>query len=227
MAMADLIPTGRTSLVTHGSTQLQIQTEYAYRPSPRITTTVQRSGQVVQKIELSLEKPISTLEEKDLMEVTIRKQHAEVIDIISRGSQRIQIPAELMNDQPPQRAPLPKVSEEKPYPETDPKPAMMERLETLPGTHRIYRLDNEGNFINAAISREFQRAFKPIFKSLRELIAVFSEIPGIGLTRESGVYEIERNRVYLVSTGLEIYFFCIDRPDYSVDYEVQLRALLK
>ena len=226
MAMADLIPTGRTSLVTHGSTQLQIQTEYAYRPSPRVTTTVQRAGQMVQKIERSLDKPITTLEEKDQMEVTIRKQHAEVIDIIQRGSQRIQIPAELTTDSPPAKLILPNVSEEKPYPQTDSVPLLMEKLEALPGTHRIYRLDNEGNFINAAISKEFQRTFKPIFKSLHELIAVFSEIPGIGLTRETGVYEIERNKTYLVSTGLEIYFFCIDRPDYSVDYEVQLRALL-
>lgn len=227
MAMADLIPTGRTSLVKHGSTQLQIQTEYAYRPSPRITTTVQRSGQVVQKIERSLEKPIATLEEKDLMEVTIRKQHAEVIEIIQRGSQRIPIPAEFQAGAPAVRLPAPKVSEERPYPETEAVPPMMAQLEALPGQHRVYRLDNEGNFLNAAISKEFQKAFKPIFKNLRELIQVFSEIPGIGLTRETGVYEIDRNAIYLVSTGLEIYFFCITHPDYSIDYELELRALLK
>lgn len=227
MAMADLIPTGRTSLVKHGSTKLQIQTEYAQRPSPRITTTVQRSGQVVQKIEMNLEKPITSLEEKELMEVTIRKQHAEVIGIIERGSQRIQLPPELLVEQRPARKKTRKAQPEKPYPETEPVPPMMERLEKLPGTHRIYRLDNEGNFINAAISKEFQKAFKPIFKNLRELIEVFAEIPGIGLTRETGVYEIERNALYLISTGLEIYFFCIVRPDYDIDYEHELRTLLK
>jgi hypothetical protein len=119
------------------------------------------------------------------------------------------------------------VSDEKPYPETDPVPPIMMRLEALPGTHRVYRLDNEGNFLNAAVSKEFQKAFKPIFKNLRELIAVFTEVPGIGLTRETGVYEIDRNALYLISTGLEIYFFCIVRPDYSIDYELELRALLK
>jgi hypothetical protein len=181
----------------------------------------------VQKIEMNLEKPIATLEEKELMEVTIRRQHAEVIDIIQRGSQRIPLPPELKAEQPPIKLAPPKVADEKPYPETDPVPPIMMRLEALPGTHRVYRLDNEGNFLNAAVSKEFQKAFKPIFKNLRELIAVFTEVPGIGLTRETGVYEIDRNSIYLISTGLEIYFFCIVRPDYSIDYEQELRTLLK
>ncbi len=227
MAMADLIPAGRTSLVKHGATQLQIQTEYAHRPTPRITTTIQRSGQVVQKIERNLDAPVTSLEEKDLMEVTIRRQHAEVIEIIEQGSQRIPLPTEPIADQPTVVLDGHELSEEKPYPETETIPPMVARLESLPGEHRVYRLDNEGNFLNATISKEFQKAFKPIFKNLRELIGIFAEIPGVGLTREPGVYEIDRNAIYLVSTGLEIYFVCITHPDYSIDYESELRELLK
>jgi hypothetical protein len=207
--------------VKHGTTEFQIQTEYAYRPVPRITTTVQKSGQVLQKIELNLDQPITSIEEKDRIEVTMRKQHADVIDIIQRGSQRIHIPPELLEK------PKLKASAEKPYPEPTPVGSMIERLERLPGTHRVFRLDNEGNFVNAALSDEFREAFKPVFKNLHELLSLFAEVPGIGLTRETGVYEIERDALYLISTGLEFYIFCLSRPDFSIDYEKQLRAMLR
>ena len=82
MATADLIPTGRTSLVKRGEVSLQVQTEYAHRPLPRITTTVQQDGRVLQKIERSLDNPIASIEEKNLMEDTIRKQHLEILTII-------------------------------------------------------------------------------------------------------------------------------------------------
>lgn len=222
MAMADLIPTGRTSLVKHGKTKLQIQTEYAWRPVPRITTTVQKSGQVVQKIEHNLPHPITSIEEKDRVEASIRKQHAEVVDIIERGSQRITIPPEILQEKPKT-----KVSDRKPYPEPPCFGPIYQRLNKLPGKHRIFRLDNEGNFPDADVSKEFRKMCKKIFKNLHELISLFAEIPGIGLTRESGVVEIERDALYVVSSGQEIYIFVLQRPDYSLEYEKEIRALLK
>jgi hypothetical protein len=217
MAMADLIPTGRTSLVKRGELSLQVQTEYAHRPMPRITTTVQKDGQVLQKIERSLDNPIASIEEKNLMEDTIRKQHAEILTII-RG------------DQNPVRKPKPKPeappSEPKPYPESDPFQTTLDRLHALPGKHRVYCLDNEGNFQDAAVSKEFAKMFKPVFKNLGDLIAVFGEIPGIGFTRETGVYEVERNRLYLVSAGSELYIVWIERPAIRINYEREIHDLL-
>jgi len=228
MAMADLIPTGRTSLVKHNNTALQVQTEYAHRPVPRITTTVQRSGQVIQKIEHNLDQPIADIEEKDRVEATIRKQHAEVIDIIQRGSQRIQIPPELLDGPMPKTTPpRPKAGEPKPYPQPDPTLTLLERLNRLPGQHRVFRLDTEGNFPDANVSNEFRKMFKAVFKNLHELITVFATVPGIGLTRETGVCEIERDGLYLISAGTEFYLFVLERPDYSIEYEREIRALLK
>ena len=215
MATADLIPTGRTSLVKRGEVSLQVQTEYAHRPLPRITTTVQKDGQVLQKIERSLDNPIASIEEKNLMEDTIRKQHMEIL-IIIRGKQHL--------SQKPK--PKPKPSEPKPYPETGPSLTTIERLHHLPGTHRIYRLDNEGNFSDASVSKEFAKVFKSVFKNLHDLIAVFSEVPGIGLTRETGVYEVEHNGLYLVSAGTELYIICIERAASQLNYESEIYDLL-
>lgn len=217
MAIADLIPTGRTSLVKRGNVSLQVQTEYAYRPVPRITTTVQKDGQVMQKIERALDKPIENIEEKNRMEVTIRKQHAEVIAIIKRDGKAPAASA------PP---PKPQPSEPKSYPEPGPILTIAEQLENLPGQHTVYRLDNEGNFINAAVSTEFKKQFKPVFKNLHELISIFASIPGIGLTRETGVCEVDRDSLYLVSTGTEFYILTLQHADYSIDYEVEIRSML-
>jgi len=206
--MSDLIPTGRTSLVKRGGLSLQVQTEYANRPYPRITTAVQQSGQVVQKIERNLDQPVTTVEEKNLVEAQIRRQHAEVLAIIDHGPEAFV-------------AAMPVATPEKPAPAT-----VEERLLRIPGRHRLFRLDNEGNFVDADLSTEFKRNFAAVFKSLRELIEIFIQVPGAGLTRESGVYEIERNALYLLSTGTEMYVFHIEHPDYLIDYEKALSAAL-
>jgi hypothetical protein len=211
MSFADLIPTGRTSLVKRGKLALQVQTEYAHRPYPRITTTVQKSGQVIQKIERNLDRPISSIEEKELLEDRIRKQHAEILGIIEKNRP---IAAAIV-DTPAESPEVPEV-----------ELTTVEKLEALPGRHRVFRLDTDGNFVDAALSQDFRKAFSPVFKNLRELISVFTEIPGVGLTRESGVFEIERNELYLLSAGTELYFFHVEVPDYSVDYEILLRKVL-
>jgi hypothetical protein len=278
MAMADLIPTGRTSLVKRGKLALQVQTEYAHRPVPRITTTVQKSGQVIQKIERGLDRPIGSIEEKNLLEDRIRKQHAEIVAIIRKNKSLIGPPAGRLNSAdrvtletdpvplggslppidslPPEQAfpgndiatmdesqipddeiatpeDLPLPEDEIATPEDLPKPeedlsglTTFERLERLPGRHRIFRLDSEGNFVNASLSRDFKRTFGTVLKNLRELISVFTEIPGVGFARERGVYEIERLELYLLSAGTELFLVYLEDPDYSVDYDELLHKAL-
>jgi len=208
VAGADLIPTGRTSLVKKGTTPIQVQTEYALRPAPRVTTTILKSGQVLHKVERTLEKPIESIEEKNQMEFTIRKQHAEVLAIIEGGQNKV-VEAET----PPIEA-LKELTTE-------------ERLAQIPGIVRIYRLDNEGHFADANTSEEFKRAFSGVFKSMHELLAIFTQVPGVGICRERGVYEVERDGLYLVSTGSEMYFFCVERPDFETDYEAAIGKALR
>ncbi len=203
-----MIPTGRTSLVKKGTTPIQVQTEYALRPAPRLTTTILKSGQVLHKVERTLDKPISSIEEKNQMEFTIRKQHAEVLAIIEGDK------------------PIPEAAPAKPA-EPPKELSTVERIKQVPGVHRLFRLDNEGNFTDANTSEEFKRAFSDVFRNMSELISVFSQIPGVGISREEGVYEIERDGLYLISTGLEMYFFSIDRPDPETSYERALGKALR
>ena len=210
MSTADLIPTGRTSLVKKGQIALQVQTEYAHRPLPRITTTILEQGRVVHKVERSLEKKIDSIEEKNRMELTIRKQHAEVISIIESSRVAEKIVAVARKQPPP----------------VQPRLSTMEQLQQIPGIHRVYDVDNEGNFKELEASEEFKRNFGLVFKSLSEIIDVFSLLPGVGITRERGVYEVERDKLYLISEGTHFYFFYILRSDSSVDYEKEIQKIV-
>ena len=46
------------------------------------------------------------------------------------------------------------------------------------------------------------------------------------VTREAGVYEVERNRLYLVSVGSELYIVWIERPAVRINYEREIHDLL-
>ncbi len=79
MAQADNIPAGRTSRIVQGSTEIQIQTEFASRPSPRLTTSIFSKGQVMHKVEQELQSKIISFEDKIRIEDKLRKQHFEVL----------------------------------------------------------------------------------------------------------------------------------------------------
>ena len=64
MSTSEFIPVGRTSLVRKRGLNLQVQTEYASRPSPRITTTILSDGQVLHKVERTLKTCVSSLKRR-------------------------------------------------------------------------------------------------------------------------------------------------------------------
>jgi len=210
METTDYIPTGRTSLVKKDNISLQIQTEYAHRPSPRITTTISRDGRVIHKIERALDHPITSVEEQDRAESTIKRQHAEIIGIIKKNS--------VLAKGAPEAEPQPKEEPE--------SQSVYDRLCAIPGVQRIYRLDNEGNFVNGHGSQEFKQAFAAIYKNLQDLMSLFDRMPGVGITRRRGVYEVERDRLYFVSVGMECFFIVIARIDHDIAYERAINAVL-
>lgn len=206
MAFADFIPAGRTSRIVRGKTELQIQTEYAYRPNPRLTTSVISNGQVIRKIQQDLTEPVGTLEEKIKVEDLLRKQHMEVLRII--------------NDK---KSSLSQTEQKKPI--LDNKSMTLdERLARIDGVYKIYRIDNDGNFESETISEKFKKIFSKVFKSMTEILEIFSVLPDG--KREQGVVEIERNRLYFVSNGLECFFLLTRRTSSKLSLEERIRAAL-
>lgn len=203
------IPAGRTSTVKRGNTVLQVQTEYAHRPNPRITTTILDNGRVLHKVERGLDKPIESLEEQRKTEVTLVRQHTEVMSIIQ-------------ND--PNAANQPKFPKPEPI-DVSPLSAH-ERIKKIPGVQMVLQMENDGTFSSPELTIEFQKQFAFIFKNLRELLELFEKVPGVGLVRRQGVYEVERDRLYFVSCGDECCFVVVRRVNVTTQYEQELRAIL-
>ena len=211
--MNTFIPTGRTSLVKKGDLALQVQTEYAFRPYPRVTTTILNDGQVLHKVEKKLEQPITSLDEQTRVEGFIKNQHGVVLNTIQEEA----------GTRPPAREPEPSSTDEPVVDESN--LSEYERLARIPGVQKVFHLDAEGNFIGVNGSHQFQRSFGSIFKNLKDVMDIFVQLPP-GDTREKGVYEVERDGLYFVSTGADCYFLAIRRTDGETVYEKAIKAVI-
>jgi hypothetical protein len=46
------------------------------------------------------------------------------------------------------------------------------------------------------------------------------------MTREKGVCEVERDRLYLASAGAEFYFILVKPPNQAMDYERMIKEIV-
>ena len=81
-------PAGISSEASSGEKRFCVQTEFAARPKPRITTCVSLNGEVVQKVERFWEKLPQSEEDKDEIERFLRKQHQGVIKNIKEKEEK-------------------------------------------------------------------------------------------------------------------------------------------
>jgi|GEM_PF-1297965 len=80
-----IMPGGLSSEAKLKDAKFCVQTEFAQRPKPRVTTTISRDGVVLKKVENAWEGLPQTEEEKDQIERFLKRQHQDVIAKITRG----------------------------------------------------------------------------------------------------------------------------------------------
>ncbi len=231
MNLSKFIPAGRTSLVKKEDCNLQVQTEYAIRPYPRLTTTISNNGQVLHKIEKKLEKAIDSFEKQSLMEDVIRKQHLEVVKIVKdelfNHNQVENIQDKLESQNNLEKAVIETTeSELSPVSLDGEAISLIDKIMSIPGVKSIYQLDNDGNFSNKISGDQFKKKYSFIFKNLIDLIEIFALIPVVTITRQKGVYEVERNRLYMVSSGEVLYFVTIEKARMEINYEKAIKEFI-
>lgn len=235
MRKPEYIPTGRTSLFKDGPQPIQVQTEYAEHPYPRITTTVSNQGQVIHKVEMKLKRVLVSDDEARRAEAVLARQHGEVEAIIQQqarvaaeclndlaSSQPIDLP-ENMNDPESVNPPQPDDPEQAAAPPVP--PSMMERLKAVEEVRHIYHLANDGEFFSENARAQFRSSFKKIYRNMSDLLDVFPEV-GDGFLREQGVVEVERNRLYFLSTGEECFIVTVERGFSEINFEKLLKELI-
>jgi hypothetical protein len=77
-----IIPNGLASEAVVQKTRFCVQTEFAHRPEPRVTTTISLNGEVVEKVETKWQKSPLTEEDKKDIERFLQKQHQKVMEKI-------------------------------------------------------------------------------------------------------------------------------------------------
>ncbi len=264
---------------------LQVQTEYAYRPYPRITTTILTEGQVLHKVEKKLEAVISSIEEQNQTEDVMKKQHREVLSLINEPVHTKRPPDDeptvmqkgpitTPNPEPPPVKPEPEpdsapgsmilpdpepVPREPEYPSIRPRsredvgrpipesqptfnqvpapeelprplPVLPEELKDkfgeIPDFEHAFVVSVEGKFRTEAGEKEFKRRFREVYEGLEDVLNVFGLIKGNPARREEGVVEVERNRLFLASSGDQMFFVAVRPGHTGENYEKAIKAIL-
>ena len=208
MSTTEFIPCGRTSLVNRNGTSLQIQTEYAYRPYPRVTTTILDGGRVLHKVEKKLERCVDSPEEQAAMEEIIKHQHSQVMLLIkdqrpkqvaSTQTQRIRVLTE---------------------------PTFQSELMAIAGVEKVFFLNKGGEFENDEDAFNFKKYFPSLFKGLTDLIEMFMRLPGAEVKREIGVVEIKKDRLYFISSGFSFAFAVTVKKEKQTNFEKIFKDLI-
>ncbi len=208
MSTTEFIPCGRTSLVNRNGTALQIQTEYAYRPYPRVTTSILDEGRVLHKVEKKLDKFIDSPEEQELIEEIIKRQHSQVMLIIK--------------DQKPKKV----ASTQTQRVRILTQPTFKDELKGITGVEKVFFLDDAGAFDNEEDAFNFKKHFPSLYKGLTDLIEIFMRLPGAEMSREKGVLELKKDRLYFISSGFAFAFAITVKKDQKTNFEKTFKDLI-
>ena len=208
MSTTEFIPSGRTSLVNRNGTALQIQTEYAYRPYPRVTTTILDGGEVLHKVEKKLLKCVDSPEEQAEMEEIIKRQHSQVMLIIK--------------DQKPKKVQSTQTQRIRVLTE----PTFRNELKAIAGVEKVFFLSKGGAFDNEEDAFNFKKYFPSLHKGLTDLIEMFMRLPGAEVNREKGVLEIKKDRLYFISSGFAFAFAITVKKEEQTNFEKIFKDLI-
>lgn len=87
-----IIPGGLSSEASFKDTKFWVQTEFAQRPKPRVTTTISINGEVVEKVENVWERLPQTEEDKQEIEKFLKRQHQQVLEKIKNRRGKLASP---------------------------------------------------------------------------------------------------------------------------------------
>lgn len=169
--MPDFIPPGRLSSHKHAGKTIQVQTEYATRPHPRVTTSVVLDGRIVHKIDYSWDLGVETEELRKALESHLANQHRQSLEQVkARASEYVQGMADSGADCGATSA----------YPEPSYRDSMTEVLGSVPYVTGICEIDQTGAVIYSRDFRNIQTDLSREFQMFGSLISSFAEIIRVG-----------------------------------------------
>jgi len=165
--MPDFIPPGRLSGYEHAGKTIQVQTEFATRPRPRVTTSVVLDGRIIHKIDRSWEEGVETEEARRDLESFLAGQHRQALELVkARAHEYLGTPPE------PQDATG--------YAAPSFRDSMVEVLRSVPFVTGVYEFDKQGKVIYCHNFRDIYGEWNREFEMLATLISAFPDIIRVG-----------------------------------------------
>lgn len=155
--MSKFLPAGRLAKVEHDGVVIQIQTEFSWRPHPRIATGVFIDGVVIHKIQKDWDAPVETDEQQRVAENFINRQHAEVVGIIESQKREL-------------------VSRQRQTSTED----LLEKILRLEGVNAAWCMTRKGVISPDSGGRELLPEYKATFETLIDLCAMLSSNSSVG-----------------------------------------------
>lgn len=178
MASTDYIPQGRLGSHQHGKKLLQIQTEFAHRPRPRLTTSVVLDGRTVHKTDRDWADDLTLEENRIRLDADLKKQHEAIMGLVAQRA------ADFVEEVKP----VPVQSTHDTNLQADIRDTMEEVLRTCPYVLALYEFDAEGEVVFRCSFRDVVAEWDREFAALSGLVFGLPEIIRVGQFRH-GIVE--------------------------------------
>jgi hypothetical protein len=169
MEPTEFMPPGKLGSHKHGNTLLQVQTEFARRPRPRLTTTVIVEGRTVHKVDHDWLDDLSQEENRLRLEIDLEEQHRSVMALV------VDKAAELVGTEKPQLT-----SSTDGYSAPTFRETIQEILRTCPYTLAFYEFDQSGDIVHRAHFRDVVADWDREFAALSAIIYKLPDVIRVG-----------------------------------------------
>jgi hypothetical protein len=200
-----IIPSGLSSEAKLKDAKFCVQTEFAQRPKPRVTTTISRDGVVVKKVENAWEGLPQNEEEREKIERFLRRQHQEVLARITRGMDESAVaPGEAEKMVPPDQTVIVRIDQE---------------LSGIDGVLGWVHVSGDERLTSHHLSPPETRGISDLVGPLKDISFLLASVSGFG-GLVGGVLESPRSSDLCMQLGT--HFLVV-----KVDFGVNLKDLAK
>lgn len=200
-----MLPGGLASEASFEDTDYCVQTEFAQRPKPRITTTISINGEVVNKVENICDRLPQTNEDRNEIEKLLKRQHQDALENIKGNGGKLCSAG-------PQSKRI----------ETSPvglRPEVEEELSKTDGVFGWVTVPEGEGLADDKVSRRQDSGSQGIVLALKRFSHLLSSVTKLG-DLVGGILEVPKSRMVFLPLGNQ--FLAI-----KLDPEVDFKKLIK
>ncbi|MEW5874549.1 MAG: hypothetical protein AB1752_05130 [Candidatus Zixiibacteriota bacterium] len=167
MEPTNYIPQGKLGAHRLGSKLFQVQTEFAHRPHPRVTSSVILDGRIVHKTDKEWSGGMESEAERAALDALIADQHKATLEMVQARA------VEFLGVESP-------IAASPGYPTPTIRDTIEEVLRSVPYTIGFYEFDNEGEVVHRSAFRDMVADWDREFAAVSSLVYGLPEIIKVG-----------------------------------------------